>query len=87
MKPVRFSRHATKRMASRGATEAEVTETIHSMTWQPAPQNKRQARKTFKYDKPSPVNKKIYSSKTIHVVFADEESTITVITVLVYYGE
>ena len=87
MKPVRISRHAQKRMASRGATEAEVIEAIRSMTWQPARHNKMQTRKIFKFNQRSPINQKVYASKTVHVVFADEETTITVVTVLVYYGD
>jgi hypothetical protein len=73
-------------MASRGATEVEVIDTIHSMARQPALQNKMQTRNTFNYDQPSPKNQKIYASKTVHVVFAVDENAITVVTVLVYYG-
>ena len=80
MKPIRFSKHAQKRMISRGATESEIIETVESGNWQPALQNKLQARKTFKYEQPSPVNQEVYAFKTVHVIFADEE------TVLVYYG-
>jgi len=50
-------------------------------------QNKMQARRTFKYEKPSPMNQKVYAFKTIHVVFVEEDTVVTVVTVLVYYGD
>jgi len=74
-------------MAGRGATEAEVIETIQSGKWQSALQNKMQTRKTFKYEQPSPVNQRVYAFKTVHVIFVEEESIITVITVLVYFRD
>lgn len=86
MKPIRFSNPASKRMISRGTTEKEVIDTIQTGEWQPALQNKMQARKTFKYEQPSPVNQKVYAYKTVQAVFVDEASGITVVTVLVYYG-
>ena len=87
MKPIRISNHAHKRMIGRGAREVEVVETVQSEKWEPALQNKMQARKTFKYGQPSPINQKVYSFKTVHVIFADEDAAITVITVMVYYGD
>ena len=50
-------------------------------------QNKMQARKSFKYGQASPINQKNYAFKTVHVIFADEENEITVVTVMVYYGD
>jgi len=69
MKPIRLSNHARKRTVGRGATEAEIIETIQTEKWQPALQNKMQARRTFKYEQPSPINQKVYAFKTIHVIF------------------
>jgi hypothetical protein len=85
-KPIRFSNHARKRIDLRGATEAEVVEAIQSKQWQPALHGKWQVQKVFQFGKPSPVNQKTYASKTIRAVFADEEGSIVVITVIVFYG-
>ena len=87
MKPIHFSNHARKRMIGRGATESEIIETIQAEKWQPALQNKVQARRTLKYEQPSPINQKVYAFKTIHAIFVDEDTAITVVTVLVYYGD
>jgi len=87
MKPIHFSNHARKRIIGRGATEAEIIETIQTEKWQPALENKMQARRIFKYEQPSPINQKVYAFKTIRVIFVDEGTVITVVTVLVYYGD
>ena len=84
-KPIHFSHHARRRMDLRGATEAEVIESIQSEKWQPALQEKWQVRKKFDFGKPSPVNQQVYSFKTIHAIFAEETDSIVVVTVIVYY--
>ena len=70
----------------RGAIEQEVVETIQTSEWEPALETKRQCRKTFPFNKPSPVNQQVYAFKTVQVIFADEDEQIVVITVIVYYG-
>lgn len=85
-KPIRLSNHARKRIDLRGATETEVIEAIQSGQWLPALQGKWQVQKVFQFGKPSPINEKVYASKTIRAVFADEEDSIVVITVIVLYG-
>lgn len=73
-------------MDLRGASEAEVIESIRSEKWQPALQEKLQVRKRFDFGKPSPVNQQVYAFKTIHAIFAEETDSIIVITVIVYYA-
>lgn len=85
-KPIRFSNHARKRIDLRGAIEAEVIEAIQTEQWEPALQGKWQVQKVFQFGKPSPVNQKVYALKTIRAVFADEEDSIVVVTVIVFYG-
>ena len=85
MKPIRVSRHARARMLLRGATEAEVTATIHAGLWQPAREGKLEARLEFAVGAVSPTNQKAYASKIVHVVFADDPDEILVVTVVVYY--
>ncbi len=87
MKTIRFSRHALDQMRLRGATQEEVRETVEVTSWQPAKRGKYQARKTFVFGCPSPINQQIYPSKTVHAIFADEPNEIVVVTVLVYYGK
>ncbi len=79
MKPVYFSNHARKRMVGRGATETEIIQTIQSSEWQPALENKKQARKSFDYERLSPVNKQVYAFKTVHVIFVEEAEKIVVV--------
>ncbi|MBC7227239.1 MAG: DUF4258 domain-containing protein [Thermoflexales bacterium] len=86
MKPIHFSRHAWHRMCLRGATEAEVVQTIETGPWEPARAGKYQASRTFVFGQPSPVDQKVYLFKTVHVIFAEEADRIVVVTVLVYYG-
>lgn len=85
-KPIHFSRHARYRMYLRGATESEVVQTIQGSPWEPARAGKYQARRTFVFGQPSPVDQKVYPFKTVHVIFAEEADRIVVVTVLVYYG-
>ncbi|MDH4137938.1 MAG: DUF4258 domain-containing protein [Anaerolineae bacterium] len=87
MKTIRFSRHALDQMRLRSATQEEVRETVETTQWQSAKRGKYQARKTFAFGRPSPINQQIYTFKTVHAIFADEPDEIIVVTVLVYYGE
>jgi hypothetical protein len=73
-------------MYLRGATEQEVVQTIQGGLWEPARGGKYQARRTFVFGQPSPVDRKIYPFKTVHAIFAEETDRIVVVTVLVYYG-
>lgn len=86
-KSIIFSTHSLKRMRLRGATRAEVEDTIQTGTWQPARGNKQQTRKTFNFGQPSPVNRQIYAFKTVHAIFVDEPNQIVVVTVIVYYHD
>lgn len=56
----------------RGAIEQEVFETIQTSEWRPALETKRQCRKTFPFNKPSPVNQQVYAFKTVQVIFVEE---------------
>ena len=86
MKTIRFSQHALDQMRLRVATREEVRETVETAPWQPTKRGKYQARKTFDFGRPSPINQQIYPFKTVHVIFADEPDEIVIVTVLVYYG-
>jgi hypothetical protein len=87
MKTIRFSQHALDQMRLRGATHEEVRETVETTLWQSAKRGKYQARKTFAFGCPSPINQQIYPFKTVHAIFADEPNEIVIVTVLVYYGK
>ncbi|MGB9723524.1 MAG: hypothetical protein ACPL7G_06470 [Chloroflexia bacterium] len=86
MKPIRFSRHARLQMVLRGATSSEVEEVVATTAWEPARLGRYQARKAFAFNRPSPINQRVYRFKTVHVVFAEEARELVVVTVLVYYG-
>ena len=76
MKPIRFSRHALDQMQMRGATEAEVRETIEIAQWQPAKHGKLRARKRVPFGRSSPVNQQVYQFKIVDAVFAVEHEDI-----------
>ena len=86
MKPIQFSNHARKRMTGRGATETEIIQTIQSEAWQPALENKKQAKRSFVYGLPSPINQQVYAFKKVRVIFVEESDRIVVVTIIVYYG-
>lgn len=70
----------------RGAEEEEIVDAIRTSKWRPALQNKQQCRKTFPFNKPSPVNQQVYAFKTLHAIFVEESERIVVVTIMVYYG-
>ena len=86
-KPIRFSRHALEQMRLRGATELEVEDTIHTAPWEPAKRGKQQACKRFSFGQPSPISQRVYRSKTVRAIFAEETKAVVVVTVIVYYSD
>ena len=82
-KPIRFSRHALENMQKRGATEAEVNETIAEASWVPAKGDRFECAKNFRYD--DFWNKKFYKTKQVVPVFREQGNSIVVITVYVFY--
>jgi hypothetical protein len=82
-KPTRFTFHAAKQAAERGANENEVVETILSESWEPAELGRWECRKNFPFGEVW--NEKSYATKQVRPVFVDEPNEIVVITVYVYY--
>ena len=82
-KPIRLSAHACEQLAYRGASEAEVAETIRAASWQSAELGRRECRKTFSYG--GTWHGKPYQLKEVRPIFADEPEEIVVVTVYVYY--
>jgi hypothetical protein len=87
MKTIRFSRHALDQMRLRGATQEEVKEAVETIAWRSAKRSKFQVRKTYTFERPSPINQQIYPFKTVHAIFAEEPNEVVIVTVLVYYGD
>ncbi len=85
MKAIQFSAHAREQMLLRGATEAQVEQTIRSESWTPAKRGKWKAKRRFTFTKLSPVNQKEYKYQEIEPVFVEETKAIVVVTVMVYY--
>jgi hypothetical protein len=73
-------------MRLRGASVQQVVEVVETVAPAPARRGKLQARKTFAFGQPSPVNQQVYAFKTVHAIDADEPSEIVVVTVPVCYG-
>ena len=86
MKPV-ISRHVQERMKQRGATKDEVDKTLESGAARSAKGNKKSSRLRFDFNGLSPVTGKQYRYKTVEVLYAIEDNTITVVTVKVYYSD
>ena len=83
MKPIRLSGHARERIASRGATPEEVADTIHTAHRKPAEGGRLECQKDYSYGREW--NGKIYGTKRVRPIFADETNEILVVTVYVYY--
>ncbi len=85
-KRIVISNHAHARMNLRGATEDQVTETIHSERWVPAKRGKQRSKRRFDFNARSPIDKKEYRFKDVEAIFVDEPNQIVVVTVKVYYS-
>lgn len=83
MKPVEFSHHALMQLKSRGTNETEIIETIRNAVWQPAELNRMECRKNFEYN--SHWNEKFFKTKQVRPIFTEEDESIIVVTVYVYY--
>ena len=83
LKPIRLSGHARQQLTYRGATEAEVAETIRSAEWQAAEGGRLECRKDFVFN--SVWNRREYATKQVRPAFAEEAEEIVVVTVYVYY--
>ena len=83
MKPIRFSKHASGYVVSRGFTVAEVEEAIRTCPWSAAELGRLDCRKDFPHGREW--NGKFYPTKQVRPVFADEAKEIVVITVYTYY--
>ena len=71
---------------SKGQHSEETERAIRTRPWRPAKfRGKWHARCVFPFDANSPVNGRHYAYKTVDVVFADNPTSIVVVTVKVYY--
>ena len=82
-KPVLLSQHAKEQSQYRGCTDEEIKETIRTATWESAELGRLQCRKDFIYNQQW--NGKVYKTKQIRPIFAEDKDRIIVITVYVYY--
>ncbi len=83
MKAIRFSKHALGYIASRGFTVAEVKDALRTSPWNTAELGRLECRKDFAFGREW--NGKVYLTKQVRPVFADETEEIVVITVYTYY--
>ena len=83
MKPIRLSGHACDNMRYRGTTEEEIKEAIRTTSWRPADLGRLECWKDFPYGREW--NKKVYATKRVRPIFAEEANEIVVVTVYVYY--
>jgi len=83
VKPIRLSKHALDYAKKRGFTVAEVEETIRTSSWHATELGRLDCRKDFAYGKEW--NGRVYATKQVRPVFAEEAAEIVVITVYTYY--
>ena len=81
--PIVFSRHAREQMAERGASEAEVIETIRAGEEVPARGNRRGYRRNFQYD--ATWGGRQYAIKQVLAIVAAEPDTVVIVTVYTFY--
>ena len=82
-KPVRLSGHARQQLEYRGATEADVVETIRSAPWTPAERGRLECRKDFAFG--GVWNGVLYTTRQVRPIFVDEPGELVVVTLYVYY--
>lgn len=81
-KPIRFTHHARLRLA-RGTTPEEVIRAIREAPWKPAPQGRWECLLEVLFQ--GEWNGKRYNGKQVRPVFVEEEDSVVVITVYVYF--
>lgn len=82
---IQIAPHTLQRAAERGATEAEIKDTIESGTSILAKSGRLGKLKVYSYDQQK--NGKYYSQKKIEVYYIIEQKTIVTVTVYVFYGK
>ncbi len=83
VKPIRLSEHAKEQLRFRGGTESEVEEAIRTSPWRPAELGRSECRMTTPFNRRW--NDRLYATKTVRPIFAEEQESIVVVTVYVYY--
>lgn len=82
-KPIRFSAHAHQQLARRGAEQQEVIQAIRSSEWKPAGKGRFECAMNFPFGQKW--NGKMYNTKQVRPIFAEEADSIVVVTVYTYY--
>jgi hypothetical protein len=83
VKPIRLSKHAREQGVERGATEAEVHETIRRGVREPAKPGRFLCRMNFQYD--AEWRGSVYRIKQVAPVIVEGETEIVVVTVYTFY--
>jgi hypothetical protein len=83
MKPIRLSAHALGYLQKRGFTVAEVEEAVCTRPWKPSELGRSECRKDFPHN--AEWNGKVYATKQVRPIFAEEPTEIVVVTVYTYY--
>lgn len=82
---IQFQNHALLRAGERGATKEEIHSVLETGISIIAKYNRLGKEKTFQFEQI--FNKRYYEQKKITVIFAAENDTFIVITVIVKYGK
>ena len=84
MKPVIVTRHARQKLEERGATETVVIQTIQDAPWQPAEHGRLRSRRW--YPGREMRGGRQYSGEHVEPIFIEEDESIVVVTVYVYWA-
>jgi hypothetical protein len=82
-KPIRYSLHALEKMIDRGASADEVVAAIRTGVSEPARKGRHMFRKNFPYNKLW--RGRGYAVKQVAPVVVEEENSLFVVTVFVFY--
>ena len=82
MKPIRLSNHALRYAEKRGFSSEEVKEAIRGSPWTPAEYGEGRMQCSKEYAFEQDWNGKRYKTKQVRPVFAEEETEIVVVTVI-----
>ncbi len=83
MKPIVFTRHALVQMQERGATQEEVELSIGTGEPEPAKLGRQAFRKNFSFEEMW--KGRYYTVKQVMSVVAEEQDSLFVVTVYVFY--
>lgn len=85
MVEIQIDPHTLERAEERGANEVEIKEVIETGADIPAKHGRKGKSRVFEFN--STWSGRYYQQKRVDVIFVEEDSQITTVTVYVFYGK